>query len=41
MCAIEQVMAITSSSTEGLLNMGNANEVFYPKYLKAQNSPNN
>jgi hypothetical protein len=33
-------MAITSSLIEGLLNIGNANEVFHPKHLKTQNSPN-
>jgi hypothetical protein len=26
--------------TEGLLNIGNVNKVFYPKHLKTQNSSN-
>jgi hypothetical protein len=38
---IEQVIAITPSLTEGLLNRGNANGVFHPKHLETQNSANN
>jgi hypothetical protein len=38
--AIKQGIAIAFSLTEGLLNWGNANEVFHPKHLETQNSPN-
>jgi hypothetical protein len=36
---IEQVIAITSSLTEWLLNRGNTNEILHPKHLERKTVP--